>query len=213
MVSIDATKFFNGYRSAYGRLSRNTVAGIELLGGHMTKDAEIRDVRWAAYMLATVKHECANTWLPITEYGKKSYFDKYDAGTPIGERLGNTQPGDGWKFRGRGYVQITGRANYERMTHALALPGVDLVADPDQALRPEIAYAIMSIGMRKGMFTGKKLSDYIHDDECDYKNARRIINGLDQWERIKGYAETLERVLRDSIVMQPLQPKRAPAIR
>jgi hypothetical protein len=42
------------------------------------------------------------------------------------------------------------------------------------------------------------LSDYIHDDVCDYKNARRIINGLDQWEKIQGYAQNLESFLTQS---------------
>jgi len=44
------------------------------------------------------------------------------------------------------------------------------------------------------MFTGKKLSD------CDYKNARRIINGTDKWELIKGHAVKLEQILRSAIV-------------
>ena len=196
-MQIDHTAFFNAYRDAYGKLSQSTVAGIELLGGHMEKDPDITDLRWAAYMLATVKHECANKWLPVTENGAKDYFDKYETGTKKGKDLGNTEPGDGWKYRGRGYVQITGRANYDRMTRALGLAAEEnLVNDPDQALRPVIAYRIMSIGMRKGMFTGKKLSDYINDKGCDYKEARRIINGQDQWELIKGYAETLEQILR-----------------
>lgn len=200
-MRIDHAAFFNAYRDAYGRPSQSTIAGIELLGGHMEKDDEITDLRWAAYMLATVKHECANTWLPITEKGVKSYFDKYETGTPIGKRLGNTEPGDGWKFRGRGYVQITGRANYDKMTKVLELgPEENLVNDPEQALRPAVAYRIMSVGMRKGLFTGRKLGDYINANGCDYKKARQIINGLDQWELIKGYAETLESVLRSAIV-------------
>ena len=71
--------------------------------------------------------------------------------------------------------------------------------DPDQALRPEVAYGIMSVGMRKGMFTGKKLGDYINAEGCDYRNARRIINGTDQWERIHGFATSLESVLRTAV--------------
>jgi len=47
-----------------------------------------------------------------------------------------------------------------------------------ESLSPKIAYAIMSYGMRHGSFTGKKPSNYILDKVCDYKNARRIINGL-----------------------------------
>lgn len=200
-MRIDHAKFFNGYRTAFGRMSQDTVNGIEQLGQHMEADPDLTDLRWAAYMLATVKHECANTWHPITERGNRAYFDKYEKGTAIGRRLGNTQVGDGFRFRGRGYVQITGRANYAKMTTALGLGAdEDLVKDPDQALRPMIAYRIMSVGMRRGLFTGKKLSDYIAGDKCDYKNARRIINGTDQWERIKGYADTLEGILRGAVV-------------
>lgn len=200
-MKIDHTAFFNGYRNAFGRIKQDTVTGIELLGRQMESDPEITDLRWAAYMLATVKHECANKWLPITEYGNKSYFDKYNAGTTIGKRLGNTQPGDGYKFRGRGYVQITGRANYDKLSKALNLPAdQNLIDHPENTLIPAVAYGIMSYGMRHGTFTGKKLADYISGDKCDYKNARRIINGLDQCDTIKGYAEKLESILRASIV-------------
>ena len=200
-MQVDHTRFFNAYRSAYGRLSQATVNGLELLGRNMEDDTELSSVPWAAYMLATVKHECANRWMPITEYGRRNYFDKYEAGTRLGRRLGNTEPGDGYRFRGRGYVQITGRANYARMSKALALgEAEDLVRDPDQALRPLIAYRIMSLGMRKGLFTGRKLADYLDDDRCNYKEARRIINGQDQAERIAAYAETLEAILHEAIV-------------
>ncbi|MBV6522015.1 MAG: hypothetical protein MNPFHGCM_02159 [Gemmatimonadaceae bacterium] len=200
-MRIDHTKFFNGYRDAYGKLSQDTVNGLELLGRNMEEDPDLRNVQWAAYMLATVKHECANRWMPITEFGKKDYFKKYETGTPIGKRLGNTQPGDGFRYRGRGYVQITGRANYARLTRALALgPDQNLEDDPDQALRPMIAYRIMSHGMRNGSFTGKKLADYIGAQGCDYRNARRIINGVDQAALIAGYATTLEGIIRGAIV-------------
>ena len=153
-------------------------------------------------MLATVKHECGDTWQPIIERGPRSYFDQYETGTAKGARLGNTHAGDGYRYRGRGYVQITGRGNYVRLTSALAL-GADanLEHDPDHTLRPAIAYGIMSVGMRKGLFTGKKLSDYIsRSSGCDYKQARRIINGQDRAALIADYAATLEDILRASIM-------------
>jgi putative chitinase len=200
-MRIDHAKFFNRYRDAYGRLSQATVNGLELLGRNMEEDPDLKNLQWAAYMLATVKHECADKWMPITEFGNKQYFNKYEAGTAIGKRLGNTEAGDGYRYRGRGYVQITGRANYARLTKALGLgPTEDLVADPDQTLRPLIAYRIMSVGMRTGLFTGKKLSDYITAQGCDYRNARRIINGVDQAGKIADYAKTLEGILRDAII-------------
>jgi hypothetical protein len=196
-MPLDHTRFFNGYRAEFGKIVQQTVTGIELLGRHMEADPEVKDVRWAAYMLATVKHECANTWAPITERGARSYFDKYEPNRKIGKNLGNTQAGDGWKYRGRGYVQITGRTNYARLSAALKLPpDQNLIDHPDNALVPDVAYRIMSYGMRNGAFTGKKLSDYIAGEKCDYKNARRIINGLDRWDVIKAYAEAFERILK-----------------
>ena len=62
------------------------------------------------------------------------------------------------------------------------------------------AYRIMSVGMRKGLFTGKKMGDYLNSQGSDYVNARRIINGVDQATKIAGYASTLEGILRASLV-------------
>ncbi len=203
-MRIDHTAFFVGYRAAWGRLTQSQVSGFELLGRNMEADPTLANLQWAAYMLATVKHECANTWQPVVERGPRSYFDQYETGTAKGRRLGNTEPGDGWRFRGRGYVQITGRGNYARMTRELGLrENEDLEKDPEQALRPAIAYRIMAVGMTKGLFTGKKLSDFISQIGCDYKNARKIINGLDQAALIAQYAETFEGILKSAIVAEP----------
>ena len=195
-MKFNHTTFFNNYRDAYGKLNTTQVSGLDNLLGYIEIDPDITDARQAAYMLATVKHECADTFQPITERGPKSYFNKYNAGTPIGKRLGNTAPGDGFNYRGRGYVQITGRANYSRMSSALALgPDDDLIAHPDHALHPDIAYRIMSYGMRHGSFTGKKLNDYINGSTCDYRNARRIINALDKADLIAGYGRAFHAAL------------------
>ena len=200
-MKFNHTTFFNDYKGAYGKLNQGQVSGIDNLLGYIELDPDITDLRHAAYMLATVKHECADTFQPIVERGARSYFNKYEPGTPIGKRLGNKVAGDGYLFRGRGYVQLTGRPNYEKMSSALALgPEDDLVAHPDHALHPEVAYRIMSYGMRHGIFTRKKLNDYINSSGCDYKNARRIINGTDKAALIAGYAVNFETFLSNSMI-------------
>jgi hypothetical protein len=144
-------------------------------------------------MLATVKHECADKWQPIEEYGKghgHSYGNPVTITGSDGKQYTNT-------YYGRGYVQLTWDYNYRNMSqNVLACDA--LYCDPSLALDPSDAYKIMSYGMRKGSFTGKKLSDYIHDSTCDYRNARKIINGLDKADTIKGYAEKLQSVLEKS---------------
>jgi len=62
-----------------------------------------------------------------------------DVHRPPGYRMGNVQPGDGWKYRGRGPMQITGRTNYVRFFRALGLPDE---SDPDLLLQPD--YGAMS---------------------------------------------------------------------
>ena len=56
-------------------------------------------------------------------------------------RMGNTEDGDGWKYHGRGLIQLTGKDNYERCGSSM---GMDLVGDPDRLLDPQ--YATLSAG-------------------------------------------------------------------
>ncbi|HVF89548.1 MAG TPA: hypothetical protein VNH22_05740 [Blastocatellia bacterium] len=200
-MKFNHTTFFTGYKNIYGPLKQGQVSGIDGLLCYIELDPDVTDLRWAAYMFATIKLECADTFQPITERGPKAYFNKYEPGTRIGNNLGNKVKGDGFLYRGRGYVQITGRANYQNMSNALGLTGEDdLLLNPDHALHPDVAYRIMSYGMRNGSFTRKKLSDYISGTKVDYTNARRIINGVDQAAKIKGYAINFESILNNSIV-------------
>lgn len=186
---IDRQSFYAAVRANPfpGHLSEEQVAGM----GAILAEWERRgggDLRWLAYMLATTYHETAHRMRPITEYGQRSYFDRYEGR----KDLGNTVKGDGYLFRGRGYVQLTGRRNYTLASRKL---GVDLVGAPDRALEPTLAAAIMFVGMAEGWFTGKGLGDYINAAETDYLNARRIINGTDKALLIAGYAEAFHKAL------------------
>lgn len=177
---MNRAAFFAAVRTSLfaGRLTQSQVDGIDAILDEW--DAEgLTDHRWLAYMLATAYHETGQHMQPITEFGGVRYFDKYDTGA-LAARLGNTPQadGDGYKYRGRGLVQITGHANYQKF---------GIADDPDRALDPVTATKIMFTGMKAGMFTGRKLADYFHDVAADWVNARKIINGLDRANDVAGY--------------------------
>lgn len=119
-------------------------------------------------------------------------YDKAGKRPKVAATLGNTQAGDGIKFRGRGFVQLTGRTNYQKMS---VITGVDLVASPDLAMKLDVAAHILFYGMEHGTFTGKKLNDYFNEIKCDWVNARRIINGLDKSTEIADIAIKFHKAL------------------
>ena len=197
-MNFNRQTFWENYRREFGSASQSQVDAIQdLLTRFEDTRAFWQTIPEISYALATIKHETANSFLPITEYGNRPYFNKYDGRSD----LGNTNSGDGYKFRGRGFVQITGRKNYAKFS---PLVGVDLVSNPDFALNPITAFKIMSIGMRDGLFTGKKFSDYIAPKKCDYVNARRIINGTDKAALIAGYARQFQTILENSVSAAPI---------
>jgi putative chitinase len=177
-----------------GKLSKGQVSGLSFILDVWEKSHSKKDDRWLAYALGTAFHETAFTMQPIRERGGKDYFFRmYDPGSPSPRRAAlarsmGAKPGDGPIFYGRGYVQLTWRANYAKMGAAF---GLNLTADAaaaDLVLQPELAAKIMFKGMEEGHFTGKKFADYFNSKTEDWKNARRIINGLDSAENIAVYA-------------------------
>ncbi|WP_244298085.1 hypothetical protein [Actinobacillus vicugnae] len=202
---IDREYFFAQYEQKFNKLTSAQKVALEAIFTGIEEYCDAHknyncDLRKVAYMLATAKHETGHSFEPVIERGNKSYFNKYDpvlADTKkrreIARKMGNVNQGDGYKYRGRGYVQLTRYNNYKNAGNYL---GLDLINDQSLALEQKNATKIMIYGMEVGMFTDKKFSDYINDSGCDYKNARRIINGLDKADVIAGYADKLEGCLR-----------------
>lgn len=188
--------FFDAARAALGPLTQSQVDGFNVL----IAASNDLPVRHQAYVLSTAWHETAHTMQPIYERGPRGYFEKYEPGTKLGKALGNTLDGDGYLFRGRGYVQLTGRRNYALAGSKL---GLDLVGHPDKALEPAIAARIIVAGMAQGWFTGKKLADY-----SVYGDMRRVVNGTDRAELIAGYAIAFEKGLLAAAreAVQPVPP-------
>lgn len=186
---INRSNFYEKVRQSFGKLSQSQVNGFDAIINEWGESG-LTDLRWLAYMLATTWHETAKTMQPIKEYGGNQYFIKrYWENKKIANQLGNLSAQDAVNFCGKGYVQLTGRANYKKMTNIL---GVDLVNYPDQAMNPLIAAKIMFEGMTTGKsfggdFTGKHLGNYFNKTTDDPYNARRIINGLDKAKQISLY--------------------------
>lgn len=131
------------------------------------------DPRLLAGLLATVATECH--FRCIEERGNAAYFAKYDGR----KDLGNVQPGDGARFKGRGFIQLTGRANYAKYGQKL---GIDLVGKPELALDPATAAKILLI--------------YFIDHGCttwslrgNWRKVRKLVNG-----GLNGFADFQESV-------------------
>lgn len=188
---IDKDKFLFMYEAEdFSPISGTKESGLLDLLTFLENDPKITDIRWSAYMLATVLRECGGEWQPIEEYGRgkgKKYGLPYGPYSQI--------------YYGRGYTQNTWLDNYRMLTDAWtkAHPQapVDFVKHPELLCIPEYAYWAMSYAMRNGSYTGVGLAKYINGDKCDYFNARKIINGLDVAQLIAGYAVKFERIMKE----------------
>lgn len=105
----------------------------------------------------------------IHESGSFKYVREIASGDAYEGRkdLGNTQPGDGPRFKGRGLIQITGRSNYEQISKALS---VDFINHPEWLEQPQ--YAVQSACW---WWNSRKLNDWA--DKDDIRRITRIING------------------------------------
>lgn len=124
----------------------------------------------AVAAIATISIE-TGTFSPIKERGGPQYLTNLYENR---KDLGNDEPGDGVKFRGRGYIQITGRWDYQ---HFGAEMGRDLISNPDLALDPSIAGVILALYFRE-----RQIREYA--DQQNWEMVRRRVNGgLTGWPR------------------------------
>lgn len=227
-MKFNREKFFSEFRKWRSIVTPQQFKGLTFLLDCIETDKFITRIDWAAYMLGTTMHETAYTFLPIHEYGSHKYFvNRYGSQTRIGRELGNDTPEEGADYAGQGDVQLTGETNYEKAEIALRREYPALIAkweretgkqfdltvgdqpndkdDPKNAQNPQIAYAIMSYGMRSGMFTGKRLNQYFHDKTQNWVGARAIINGTDRAQTIAGYGLKFYQILSASLVNESEQ--------
>lgn len=139
-----------------------------------------------AQFIAQIKHESWN-FTRLQEVPKGSaYFKRYDVkhNPKQAKRLGNVRQGDGARYRGRGYIQLTGRENYERASKAL---GIDLVRQPELAARPDIAARVAV------WYWTNRVRPYVQD-WMDTRQVTRLINPglLGLQDRQRNFQELLK---------------------
>ena len=143
----------------------------------------IDDLPCQIAVLATVGTE-VGSFQPINEFGGPAYFTKMYEGR---KDLGNVRQGDGSRYHGRGYIQVTGRANYRTYGKKL---GVPLEDQPDLALQPDVAAKVLAAyfadhGIAKLAAAG------------DWQGVRRAVNGgLNGWDRFSSLVEGLEKAVK-----------------
>ncbi len=193
-MTIRRPVFFKAVRTSLfdGRLNQKQVDGLTLILARWDGQTAGHDDRWLAYMLATAHHETGRTMQPVRETFATTddrAIALLDAAWRRGKLLSVSVPywrrdEEGRSWLGRGLVQLTHRANYERMSR---ITGIDLVDHPERAMEPDVAVDILFRGMETGAFTGRKLADYFSPTRQDWTGARRIINGRDRAALVASY--------------------------
>ncbi len=196
MKTINRKNFYGKY--PFRPLKQTQVDNLNFVLEKLDASKYISRLSEYSYVLATLKLETADTFAPV----KEAYWVK-----PESRRISvlkNLYAGrksiihpSGKLYYGRGYVQLTHIDNYIKMNEYVQkkFPDYDLVENPDLACEPEAAWIVLETGMSKGIFTGKKLSDYFNDTGYDFYHARKIINGLDRAGLVQSYAEKFWEVL------------------
>src|ERR1051326_3704498 len=130
--------------------------------------------------IVSKKRRCAFLAQLAHESAQLRYMEEIASGAAYEGRhdLGNTQPGDGKRYKGRGPIQLTGRANYRLFGHEL---GLDLEANPQLASKPENGFRIAALfWKRKGL---NELADYLtmkgdKAERATFMEITRRINGV-----------------------------------
>ena len=166
----------------YNKVTPHQLRGMLAIVDYCESNKFITDKRWIAYILATVYHETGRAFEPVEEVGqgiRKPY------GRKIKMNLKPYQYPDKIYY-GRGLVQLTWYDNYDKFGKLLKL---DLLSNPELAMKMDVSIDILVKGMTQGLFTGVNLARYFSDNREDWVNARKIINGNDRAELIALYGK------------------------
>lgn len=211
---IDRAYFFKQFRKQFYPIKEAQsylVDRYERLFDYWDGQHQLKDLRWLAYILATTYHETGREIKAVRECYGKTDQASIDCVTRLYRRgrikrnYATIDKKTGKAYFGRGHVQLTWDFNYKRMGKELGLED-KVYTNPDLALHPDTSVAIMAEGMIKGIFTGKRLSNYFNSSVTNWGGARRIINGLDKYKQIGAYGRKFHASLRMIPSAQPTNP-------
>ncbi len=176
-------KFWASIRSSLfqGKISQSQVDGIKAILKACARHG-VGDRKQKAYMLATGYWETVKTMRS----------DIREIGRGRGKPYGVPDPVTGHIYYGRSIPQLTWKSNYRRMGKKL---GIDLVNNPDLALRGNVGADLLVIGMRDGDYdrkNGRPLKYYLNSQKSDWLNARRTVNLMDKASVIAGIARKFD---------------------
>lgn len=231
LARIDRKKFFASLKPILGvkRWTKQQVDGLDRFLDECQRDPIVPDglvgIQRVAYWIYTMAVETDRTFQPIQEYGGRAYFiRRYGANTRKGKELGNKTDEEAVEHSGKGLVQTTGTRNVERLEAHIRehYPWIveaverdtgrpfDLTygdqpddrADAQNLLRFDVAYVALVAGTTFA-FYGPPLSRYISAKGCNYKGARRCVNGTDRDDEFAAYCPRIEAALRAAIARGP----------
>jgi predicted chitinase len=142
-------------------------------------------LRIAAF-LAQLAHESGEFRFMEEIWGPTAAQLRYEPPSDLATRLGNIEPGDGERYKGRGVIQLTGRFNYQKYGDLL---GIDLVSNPTLASTPQIAFSTA------GLYWQENDLNELADQEDFETITRRINGGLNGYDHRLMYYERARDVL------------------
>ncbi len=172
IITTITTSFVSKLFSKSARVKRNIEKYLPYVLKAL-KEQELTDKNMVLMALSTIKAESAG-FEPIREYKSRwntspggEPFDLYDFRTDIG----NNKKGDGERYKGRGFIQLTGKYNYAEYSKKLGM-GDELIKNPEKANDPLIASRILALFIKDKEM---RIRDALL--RSSYKEARRAVNG------------------------------------
>lgn len=147
---------------------------------------QVNKLSFQVALLATVGVECPSM-VPCREHGNPNYFAQYENRKDLGNHL----PGDGFKYRGGGTTQLTGRGNYHVYGQSLGIPLEDhpeLILDPKNDMRVLVKFALdhgINVWADRAF---RSDDDAMYPEDFCVRKIRRLWNGgYNGYERFKRY--------------------------